>query len=97
MGWVLRFLPGWRREPRHVRVHVLHEGSDSGDVTIEGFQTRESRHWVVLERAVLLQDGGQRRTRLQGPVEIPRGRLLLRECLVAVALPELPEFAGEQA
>lgn len=87
----------FQREPRHVRVHILHEGADSGDVTVEGFQTSESRHWIVLERAVLLQDGGERRTRLQGPVEVPRARLLLREHLVAVALPELPEFVGESA
>lgn len=91
---LLRWLwPASRREPKHVRLHLLHEGTDSGDMTIEGFQTRESRQWVVMERAVILHGDG-RRTRLAASIDIPRSRLLLREHLVAVALPELPELAG---
>ena len=93
MRW-LRFLwPASRREPKHVRLHLLHEGTDSGDITIEGFQTKESKAWIVLDRAVILAADG-RRTRLEGAIDIPRARLLLREHLVAVALPELPDLVS---
>lgn len=65
-------------------------------MTIEGFQTRESRDWIVLERAVILHGDG-RRTRIAAPIDVPRRRLLMREHLVAVALPELPDLAGVEA
>jgi len=71
----------------------LHEGSASGDLTLEGFETSERRDWIVLDRAVLIEHDGARR-RLQGPIDVPRHRLLLREHLVAVSLPELFEAAG---
>ncbi len=58
-------------------------------MTIEGFQTRETRHWVMLVQAVVVEMDGSRK-HLRGPVHVPRHRVLLRETLVAVALPELP-------
>jgi hypothetical protein len=82
------FWPASRREPRHVRLQVLHEGSDTGDMTIEGFQVSESRHWIVLDRPIVIEPDGSRK-HLQGSVDIPRHRLLLRERLVAISLPEL--------
>jgi len=94
--WVLNLWPGRRRELNHVRLHILHEGSQTGDVTLEGFETSERRDWIVLERAVLIEHDGARR-HLRGPIDIPRGRVILREHLVAVALPELPSFIGDAA
>jgi len=96
VNWLRRFWPGRRRELRHVRLHILHEGSQTGDVTLEGFETSERRDWIVLERATLIEHDGSRR-RLQGPIDVPRRRVVLREHLVAVALPELPEFVGDSA
>jgi hypothetical protein len=93
VNWLRRLWPASRREPRHVRLHILHEGTDSKDMTLEGFQTSESRDWVVLERAVILYGDG-RRVRVAAAVDVPRARILLREHLVAVALPELPELVG---
>lgn len=81
MGWL------WK-DPPHVRLHVLHEGTDSGDMTIEGWQVATRGGFVWLDRATLLEGDG-RRTTLAGRVEVPIGRVLLREHLVAVSSPLL--------
>lgn len=88
MRWFGWFRPA-RREPKHVRLQVLHEASATGDFAVEGFQLRETRDWIVLEQAVVIEADGNRK-HLRGPVHVPRGRLLLRETLVAISLPELP-------
>lgn len=86
-GWLVS-KPASVPEPLHVRLHVLHEGTDSGDMTIEGWQVAERSEYLLLERASILHADG-RRTTLSGHVDVPRSRVILREHLVAVSAPLL--------
>jgi len=81
------------RAPKHVRLHVLHEATSSGDITVEGYETAAWRDdagmwWLALERAVVLHPDGDQ-ARPEGVIDVPVARILMRERLVAVALPEL--------
>lgn len=78
------------REPQHVRLHVEHSGASTGDVTIEGYLVGGDAEWVWVDRAILVEADGRRRFE-GGRVEVPRRRIVLKEPLTAVALPELPE------
>jgi hypothetical protein len=72
----------------HVRLHLVHEGSDTGDVTVEGQQTGERRdragqRWLVLhEAALLLPDGGAEH--LDGETLIPVARVVFRQTIMDV-------------
>lgn len=72
-------------EPRHVRVHVLHEGRASGDVTVEGFEAAAPAGWVFVDRAVLVLE--DQRVRLEGGrFEVPFARVIGVEPLVSVSV-----------
>jgi hypothetical protein len=78
-------------EPPHVRLHVVHQGSASGDMTIEGYLVGGDADWVWVDRAILVEADGRRRFD-GGRVEVPRSRILLKEPLFAMSLPELSEL-----
>ena len=82
-------LPAPPPEPRKVRVHIEHRGTDTGDMTVQGWLMCERDGYLILERAVILEPGGKR-VRMEG-WEVPRERVLGVEPLVSVSVPELEE------
>lgn len=98
--WMLAARRTRTADPLHVRLHVAHEGADSGDITVEGWQVAERRDsagnlWLVVDRATLLETDGRRVT-LEGQTDILARRVILREHLVDVAV-RLPLMVGEAA
>lgn len=78
-----RFFPP---TPRHVRLHVLHQGAAAGDMTIDGWQIGERGGYLLLERASIVQEDGKL-VRLEGHVDVPLERVLLREHVLAMSGP----------
>lgn len=83
----------WKRpaagvpEPRHVRVHVVHEGRASGDYTVEGFEAVGApAGWYWLDRSVLVDEERGRVVMEGGRWEVPVARIVGVEALVAVSL-----------
>jgi len=72
----------------HVRLVVVHEGADQGDVTVDGLQLREYRdragqRWIVLRDAsMLLPDEGVEQ--LAGETHILAARVVLRQRITDV-------------
>lgn len=72
-----------------VRLHVLHEGADSGDMTVQGIligERRDQNHelWLILDKARALHDDGTS-TELPG-LEVKASRIILLQNLVGVDL-----------
>jgi len=83
-------------EPPHVRLHVTHEGMQSGDMTIDGWWVGSDSDFAFLIRASILGDDG-RVTQIEGRADVPLSRIFLREHVVAVSTPIALAAASGQA
>lgn len=75
-------------EPPLVRLHVVHEGTDSGDMTVEGFLVADRQDYLVLTGASIIASDG-RRTVLEGQTRVPRGRVVIVQRMASISSPLL--------